>query len=239
MKVAFTPKDPYYLKVALLLQLRCNIRKMIMTQEYEKGTKMMISLDPTYDVLYQKILLQEELIKDIVKEAQEKGWDDGSFSDRFQKTEVGPLQIAVACEDIEKGLQELICDSEKRYAMLISELLSADPERLSAIYKVAYTFGTKHAVPRNSSPSEAYQFLESIFLDGMPNEAARSLLSSNEASCSWQLLKDPHGSYWIYAGADGSIYYALRKKILEGMFFDTMLSVGQTDENHYEIRKEG
>jgi hypothetical protein len=203
-----------------------------------KGS-MNISLDPVYDKLYQKILLQEELIKDIITEAKKQGWDDGSFSDRFLKAEAGPLQIAVACEDIEKGLQELIANVEGRYAALISELLSLDPARLTNLEKVAYTFGAKHAIPRNSSPSEAYQLFEGIFLDGMPEDQARCLLTQSDSVCSWQLLKDLHSSYWTSLSSDSKIYYILRKKILEGMFFDTMLSVGQTEENTFEIRKEG
>lgn len=198
-----------------------------------------ISLDPIYDKLYQKILLQEELINDILTEAKKQSWDDGSFSDRFLRAEAGPLQIAVACEDIEKGLRELISDIESRYAALIVELLTADPNRLQIIEKVAYTFGTRHAIPRNSSPSEAYQLFESIFLDGMPEDQARCLLTQNDSVCSWQLLKDLHSSYWTSLSSDGKTYYVLRKKILEGMFFDTMLSVGQTEDNTFEIRKEG
>jgi hypothetical protein len=198
-----------------------------------------IPLDPIYDKLYQKILLQEELIKDIITEAQKQGWDDGSLSDRFLKTEAGPLQIAVACEDIEKGLRELIDNVESRYASLVSLLLSADPTRLATIEKVAYTFGAKHAIPRNSNPSEAYQLFEEFFLDGMPEEQARQPLMQNDSACSWQLLKDPHCLYWTSVSSDSKIYYALRKKILEGMFFDTMLSLGQIEENTFEIRKEG
>lgn len=203
-----------------------------------KGS-MNISLDPVYDKLYQKILLHEELIRDIITEAKKQGWDNGSFSDRFLKAEAGPLQIAVACEDIEKGLRELISDIEGRYASLVSELLAADSSRLTTIEKVAYTFGTKHAIPRNSSPADAYQLFAGIFLDGMPEDQARCLLTQSDSVCSWQLLKDLHSSYWSSAFSDARTYYVLRKKILEGMFFDTMLSVGQTEENTFEIRKEG
>ncbi len=200
---------------------------------------MNISLDSTYDKLYQKILLQEELINDILTEARKNGWDDGSFADRFQMAEAGPLQIAAACEDIEKGLRELICKVENNYAELVSELLCADPARLASIEKVAYTFGMKHAIPRNSSPSEAYHLFEEIFLDGMPEDQSRKLLAESDSACSWQLLKDTHSTYWSSASSDGKTYYILRKKVLEGMFFDTMLSVGQTEENSFEIRKEG
>ncbi len=224
------------------LQIRAHAKAAKENKLQKRGTmkeSINISLDPIYDKLYQKILLQEELISDILTEAKKQGWDDGSFSDRFLRAEAGPLQIAVACEDIEKGLRELISDIESRYAALISELLAADSKRLQIIEKVAYTFGTRHAIPRNSSPSEAYQLFEGIFLDGMPEDQARCLLTENDSVCSWQLLKDLHSSYWTSLSSDGKTYYVLRKKILEGMFFDTMLSVGQTEENTFEIRKEG
>lgn len=197
------------------------------------------SLKPAYYGLYNKLRLQDELVADILSEAKKKLWDDGSFSERFASAEPIPLEEASDHADITAMLKSRIQDSEIRYASLVAEILQADSKRLQDLEKVAYAFGTKHAVSVNCTPVEAYHIFYDIFLNGIPEERANILLAQSETACSWDQKMEIHEPYWTHPAADISVYYALRKKVMEGMLFDTMLSVGRTDDGHYEIRKEG
>ena len=195
-------------------------------------------LGPIHYWLYNKIQLQEELIKDIVFHGGKEQWQvfaDGSLAEKTVNKELRPLNELIDVMNIHGWLQERVQDAEARYALLVTTLLAEDPSRLSSLEEIAFQFGQKHALEPDSDASDAYRKIDDSLLNGMPCDRVNVLTEQDVDRTSWQQEEDIHAPFWEAVSGDPKVYYQLRRKIMEGMLKDTKLHMDSPDENHYSI----
>ena len=128
-------------------------------------------LGPIHYWLYNKIQLQEELIQDIAAYGEKSSWAVFSEKHLEEKTvnkELRPLNELIDVMNIHGWLQERVQDAESRYALLVTSILSEDPERLSSLEELAFQFGKERAIDPSSDAVDAYRKLDDSLLNGMP-----------------------------------------------------------------------
>ena len=195
-------------------------------------------LGPIHYWLYNKIQLQEELIKDIVAYGEKEQWKalaDGSLAEKTVNKELRPLNELIDVMNIHGWLQERVQDAEARYALLVTTVLAEDSSRLSSLEDIAFQFGQKHALEPDSDASDAYRKIDDSLLNGMPCDRVNVLTEQDVDRTSWQQEEDIHAPFWEAVSGDPKVYYQLRRKIMEGMLKDTKLHMDSPDENHYSI----
>ena len=195
-------------------------------------------LGPIHYWLYNKIQLQEELIQKIAEYGEKSGWAVFSEKHLEEKTvnkELRPLNELIDVMNIHGWLQERVQDAEARYALLVTNILAEDPERLSDLEEIAFQFGKERALAPESDAADAYRKMDDSLLNGMPCDRVNVLTEQDVDRTSWQQEEDIHAPFWEAVSGDPKVYYQLRRKIMEGMLKDTKLHMDSSDENHYSI----
>ena len=197
-------------------------------------------LGPIHYWLYNKIQLQEELIREIVFFGEESAWkvfSDKKLAEETVNKELRPLNELIDVMNIHGWLQERIQDAESRYALLVTRILKEGEKHLPALEEVAYNFGKEHALDASSDASDAYRKMDDSLLNGMPCDRVNVLTEQDPERTSWVQEEDIHAPFWIEAGGDPGVYYRLRKKIMEGMLCTTALHLQADDGGRYSIFK--
>ena len=195
-------------------------------------------LGPIHYWLYNKIQLQEELIRDIAAYGEKSGWAVFSEKHLEEKTvnkELRPLNELIDVMNIHGWLQERVQDAESRYALLVTSILSEDPERLSSLEELAFQFGKKRAIDPSSDAVDAYRKLDDSLLNGMPCDRVNVITEQDPSRTSWVQEEDIHAPFWNAVGGDPSVYYRLRRNIMEGMLSKTALHFDSDEEWHYSL----
>ena len=195
-------------------------------------------LGPIHYWLYNKIQLQEELIQDIAAYGEKSSWAVFSEKHLEAKTvnkELRPLNELIDVMNIQGWLQERVQDAESRYALLVTSILSEDPERLSSLEELAFQFGKKRAIYPSSDAVDAYRKLDDSLLNGMPCDRVNVITEQDPSRTSWVQEEDIHAPFWNAVGGDPSVYYRLRRKIMEGMLSKTALHFDSDEEWHYSL----
>ena len=168
-------------------------------------------LGPIHYWLYNKIQLQEELIREIVSFGEESAWkvfSDKKLAEETVNKELRPLNELIDVMNIHGWLQERIQDAESRYALLVTSILKEDEKHLSALEEVAYNFGKEHALDASSDASDAYRKMDDSLLNGMPCDRVNVLTEQDPERTSWVQEEDIHAPFWIEAGGDPGVYYS-------------------------------
>ena len=93
-------------------------------------------LGPIHYWLYNKIQLQEELIREIVSFGEKSSWkvfSDKKLAEETVNKELRPLNELIDVMNIHGWLQERIQDAESRYALLVTNILKEDEKHLPAL----------------------------------------------------------------------------------------------------------
>ncbi len=135
--------------------------------------------------------------------------------------------------NIHGSLSGLIDEAESAYGELVSTLLSGHPERWAEIETLAYDFGTRHAANDAADPTEVYRIITGTLLSGMPCDRAEEITEQDENHFAWEVTADLHGAWW----QDPARYYALRRKVIEGMLAPTDYELVSSSWDHYCIER--
>ncbi|HCW22334.1 MAG TPA: hypothetical protein DGX96_01285 [Lachnospiraceae bacterium] len=192
-------------------------------------------LGPIHQWMFDKIRLQKQLTKEIAELAVRNGWEekDSALIVECTKEDHRTLEEAVDISNIHGSLSSLIDEAESAYGELVTALVAGHPERREAIEDAAYDFGTRHAANDAANPTEVYQIFNGNLLSGMPCDRVDQVTKQDEDHFSWELSADLHGAFW----QDPALYYALRRKIMEGMLSVTDYELVSSSWDHYCIER--
>ena len=171
---------------------------------------------------YKKIEHQEALTASLADDAENRGW--------IADTEAYVRSLPAAGSD-EKAeptadqLQDLAADAEARYARLVRDVTGETPERQIGMFSAAFRFGQEHALPKETGLLEAFQDLESFFLNGSPDENVDKLVSQSDRDVVWEQTQDVHAPFWKDMPEGTGLYYRLRNCVMDGMLSKTPLQV--------------
>ncbi|BCJ98789.1 hypothetical protein [Anaerocolumna chitinilytica] len=198
-------------------------------------------LGPIHYWVYNKITLQEEFIKDIIKASNDNNWDtelEDKLSNACGVIDNRPLEEIIDGSNIHGWLQSRISVTEGRLSFAVTTLLKEDGNRKNSLLQLAFDFGKKHAIAEDASASDAFQAINDSLIDGMPCDRVNEVLEQGDNYILWQQTTCVHARYWESLGETADIYYELRKKITEGMLSGTKLSFEEQEESVYRISEE-
>ena len=192
-------------------------------------------LAPIHFWLYNKINLQEELVRDIASAAKGRGFisDEGEYISE----PLPELSGAIDLGNIHGWLQEKITESEERLAKLVTDIVQDDEGRLSFVADNAISFGKRHPVSVQADAQDAHKALNDTLVNGMPCDMVEDILESSPERVVWKRLADVHAEYWNAFGGNPAYYWGIRAAITRGMLEGTQLEFLDNGENIFEIKK--
>ncbi len=194
-------------------------------------------LGPIHHWLNRKIDLQEALTDRLTCLAGERDWSlPPDLASPPGDLDV-PLEDKIDLGNIHGWLQDRIHRAEGRYGETVTSLLSADPDRLTALEEAARQFGAEHPATGLDTPQAVYQFYENTFLNGMPCDRVNLVTGKDDRSLTWRQTRDLHGAYW--AGGEPAVYDRLRSAVLAGMLSATGWQVVKGDGMEYTVLPAG
>ena len=202
---------------------------------------MSASLGPIHLWLYNKITFQDELTTAILEYAKRKSYAKGdleSVDQRFGTVERGELAAIIDESNIHGWLQERISITEARLAFIVTAVVEEHPESIAGINNVACEFGKQHAVGPEIQVKDAYEYLDTILLNGMPCDGVNQIVSQTETIISWIQTVDIHKPYWDEVNGNVENYYAIRESLSAGIFENSQITYVHMSEQAFELRKE-
>lgn len=195
-------------------------------------------LGPIHEWMYNKVIIQERIIKTVIDLALTLGWESqiaGKNISEFTQESFPPLNIAIDINNIHASLSGLIDDVETRYAVLVSSLINFDNSRLDAIENAVFKFGQASAIGVQSSADDAYNAINGMLLDGMPCDHSMMVTESNPIRVRVTRTLDMHSQYWLKAGSNGDVYYRLRAAFIRGVLSGSGYTFNENGDGNFEI----
>lgn len=193
---------------------------------------MSLFLGYIHHLMYDKILFQEELLENLLELLD----DDKKIKlieelNRDFPIERGDLKDIIDESNIHGWLDERVRRSENRLAKTVAFLLrDFDIEELKNKFN---DFGKNYEA--GVSPEEAFNFITSKFLDGMPCDHSLMIIKNEEDEFVFNVARDLHRDIWgNYVNPD--YYWDLRDAFIYGSLENSGLQYEKIDES-YVIRK--
>lgn len=182
--------------------------------------------------MYDKILFQEELLESLLELLD--GDEKIEFSEELNRDfpiERGDLKDIIDESNIHGWLDERVRRSENRLAKTVAFLLKDfDIEELKNKFN---ELGKTYEV--GETPEEAFKFITSKFLDGMPCDHSLMIIKNEENEFIFKVARDLHKDIWEnYVNPD--YYWDLRDAFISGSLENSGLKYEKIDET-YVIRK--
>ncbi len=189
-------------------------------------------LAPIHTLVFNKILLAEELEKnlkkvyinkyeDFAKDVIEKSVAYGEPIDTEKN-----LEDIIDKSNIHGWLQDKISLVEIRTAFLITEMIKKYGQQAEVIANVCFAEQGKAIGEELSSkqklekPEQIFNSLNNYILEGMPCDRVTRLLKSENNILEWETTSCIHKKYWEIVNGDINIFYNLRhtwiKAFVEG-----------------------
>ena len=180
------------------------------------------TLAPIHYWLFNKILLHEELEKEIVQKFSEQFGREvydieknniQKYGDRIPDVS---LEELIDTSNIHGWLQNKISIAETRQAGILADLFRKYKSNGILLAKLVYEQNgikcgndarTKYSV---NTPKEIYDALNNYILDGMPCDNVNNIIESNSNYLEYIQARCLHMAYWNNVGADPKVMYDLR-----------------------------
>ena len=184
-----------------------------------------MALGPVHYQMYEKIKLENELIKDIQDCAAEEGWQ----LTRQYDEQYAPLDQVIDMNNVHNWIQSHMEDVERRLADIVEELSEGHAERLNQLKETAYLTGYRHSVQAPDAKS-AYEVINAAVLNGMPCDDVIEIIQNDADKVVWREKTDMHASYW----QNPSVYRQLRNEMIRGLLAKSGLQY-TAEEGNYSI----
>ena len=197
-------------------------------------------LGPIHKWLYGKIKFQEELVQTLLEMAEKEGLQEGLKDSVHQKCgmlETGELEEIIDGSNIHGWLQERVTIVEKRLAYTVTSLVERKADIMEKLQEIAFACGTRYQADAAFSLQETYQFLDTLWLNGMPCDRVNEIVQQEEGFIVWKQSRDIHEVYWQEVGGDIKNFYQIRKSLIQGILKDTSIVYEELGEDVFQLRK--
>lgn len=180
---------------------------------------MSLVLAPIHDIMYQKVLRQDRMTEALLKKNDETNWDDSLRAQADQAAPAAkhaPLADIIDQTNIHGWLDQAVKQSEKRFALVAARLLKNHPERFLDMRESLYTLGAQEQAPAAAGANDAYQWLGSALLDGMPCDRTIEVDEAGPEETLWHTARCSHTPHWVEQGLSADLYYQLRDAWING-----------------------
>lgn len=197
---------------------------------------MSTRLAPIHEMMYRKILFQEDLTDRILAAFGDEAKELAAGLDaKYGETDRRPLAESIDLSNIHGWLSGRIDRAEGRYADAVSGLVSLNENNFTRIVSVASAFGADHPLQADTSVEDAATFIQGWLLSGMPCDRVVELVSVTNDSVTLHEVKDCHSVYWKAGDAD--LYRALRTALVNGMLSSSPYVLTEAGDYTYEIAR--
>ena len=189
---------------------------------------MSLFVGPIHHWLFNKIKTFEEIEQEVIRWAQEQGFEGEALAKELYKKYGAPVGKGSLEEIIDTGnihgwLQEQISRAEIRQSALISQLLNKDPNRITELEKIfrkeGSRVGQKFAQNDNKERDTAeglFEGLHDYLLEGMPCDRVTEVIHQEKNEVLWKTNQCLHEKYWEAVKSDVQIFYRLRDSWIKG-----------------------
>lgn len=175
-------------------------------------------LGPVHGKMYSRILYQDAMAQAMLELAEKNGWTEGlreQVDTNAPAASPEPLETIIDQSNIHGWLSEAVANSERRFAMIVSGILSKHPERIDVLQRVMEELGRQYAMPEFGDAEQAFQAVHDILLDGMPCDFPFEITASDTETVTWRVKTCPHTAYWTEE-LSAKPYYLLRDAWVKG-----------------------
>lgn len=200
---------------------------------------MSLTLAPIHDIMNRKVLRLDRMSEALLKYAETgKGLTDlrARIDAEAPAADTRPLSEIVDSTNIHGWLDRAVNQSERRFASVVAGLLAAAPDSLDDLRRTLYTLGESEAQPANQPANDAYLWLNTALLEGMPCDRTVEMQKSDASEVVWQTVQCPHAPHWMAVGLSVDVFYDLRAAWLSGVLSQSGLSYTREDTMHRLFR---
>lgn len=188
-------------------------------------------LAPIHFLMYDKVLFLEAFVENYIDIAKDNNVELKELNS-LGEIEKSPLDRIIDEDNIHLWIQKKVEIVENRFAYVVSEILKSDKELIIELLKYSYRKGRNENF--NSNTDDAFKFIISRFLDGMPCDNSISIIESNEDFVKFIIEIDNHEKFWEY-GISSETYWEIRNKYIKGLLSSSRYDLF-VENNIYEIR---
>ena len=188
-------------------------------------------LAPIHFLMYDKVLFLEAFVENYIDIAKDNNVELKELNS-LGEIEKSPLDRIIDEDNIHLWIQKKVEIVENRFAYVVSEILKSDKELIIELLKYSYRKGRNENF--NSNADDAFKFIISRFLDGMPCDNSISIIESNEDFVKFIIEIDNHEKFWEY-GISSETYWEIRNKYIKGLLSSSRYDLF-VENNIYEIR---
>lgn len=202
-------------------------------------------LGPIHYWLYNKIMLQEKIVDEILSLNEEEEFVQGLNDSTVMQCgiiENQPLENMIDTGNIHGWLQERIHIVENRLSYVVTAITKENADRMEHILERVYqvgleVFNSLEQKEEMESAEQIFKLLNDMLLDGMPCDHINQIISSSSDEVEFRRTRCIHEVYWLEQGGLGMNYYEIRTKFVEGLLANTAFEYVADDQGNYHIRR--
>lgn len=209
---------------------------------------MSTTLGPIHYWLYHKIELQEALIEELLRWANEKGGEIEELREESYKLYGKPveskLEECIEHSNIHGWLQDKLASVEYRLAYIFTYLLDDKYITIEEAKSIFYEQGSKVAKKmevyikdQKVDAREVYKKIYDCLLEGMPCDRINEVVVATEDEVVWKITKCIHEDYWKQVNGDIIYHNLLRRAWIQGFLKGSNLQYEEIQKNTYTIRR--
>ena len=205
-------------------------------------------LGPIHYWLYHKIEMQEALIEELLRWANEKGGEIEELREESYKhygtPAKGNLEECIDSSNIHGWLQDRLASVEYRLAYIFTHLLDDKYITIEEAKSIFSEQGTKTAkkmkvydLDKKIDVREVYKKIYDCLPEGMPCDHVNKLIVETEDEVVWKMTRCVHEAYWKEVGGDIIYYYMLRLAWIQGFLKHSGLQYEEIQRYTFTIRR--
>lgn len=197
---------------------------------------MSLNLGPIHTWLWEKVLFTNsytEFILDNLNNDELKN----SINLKFEEISQRPLDQQIDFSNIHGWLQNQINLVENRFAYLIYLLKNNFWFDIKELETISFNFGLSYMISDINNLEDFYNYLNTLFLDGMPCDHVNIIIENESNSLIYKQTADIHSQYFETFNLDIRIYYLMKNKVISGIISQSNIEYYQIDDRTYKIIK--
>ena len=196
-------------------------------------------LGPIHYLMFSKIKYQDDFCLFLIAKAEEQapGFEE-QIREHVYTVPEGDLAEIVDPNHIHGSLQEMVQQVEFKLAYIAAQTQAKGIFSLPEIIGLAEEYGRIRAAKEKLSAREAFRFLFSQLLNGMPCDRVQEVVEETDRSVTWRDAADIHGDFWREQGLDGHQFYQIRSGLITGMLADSGVAFSEEKPSYYSLRAE-
>lgn len=201
-------------------------------------------LGPIHYWVYNKILVGENIQKQVLDFAKNKGIDIGSIKskayEKYGEPDYSNLEDVIDEGNIHGWLQGRIDSLEYRLASIVTDILKENIkiEEIKEVFRSNGKEVFQNVEDKSLSADELFKVIFDNLVEGMPCDRVNLVEEESDEKVVWITTTCVHKRFWDAVGGDVNNYYILKDGWIEGFVSSSPKNfVYQREDNKNYIKK--